>query len=291
MFHFSSIFFKKEVFSVILKRYLLFSMPEKDNPTPETTSEKRKEVTNSTHNALTGLLFMILTPLIGQEHVENLKQGSSNPENAKNPLLLFLNRIASIFGFGDEKKSPPDTSSVPLNSPDAIVTEVKRYAVGDGKISPEIKDFLRHNFIWPVQGQSPSSAGVTSTYHDHRDRKTGPDVHAGCDIVSTKSDKTPVIVAMHSGRVTRLKKGGVKGGPVNLVEIDHGNGYKTIYKHLAEDSILAKLNVGDSVNRGDPIGVMGNTGHVHGPSGIHLHLDLISPENIKLPAEKIWNLS
>jgi murein DD-endopeptidase MepM/ murein hydrolase activator NlpD len=56
------------------------------------------------------------------------------------------------------------------------------------------------------------------------------------------------------------------------VQIDHGNGYQTIYGHLSSKSV----NVGDHVNSGQVIGKSGATGNVDGP---HLHFEVRKGKN------------
>ena len=54
----------------------------------------------------------------------------------------------------------------------------------------------------------------------------------------------------------------------NLLVVDHGNGWQTLYAHL--NSI--NVGCGQSVNQGQAIGGLGNTGN---SSGAHLHFEMI----------------
>jgi len=55
------------------------------------------------------------------------------------------------------------------------------------------------------------------------------------------------------------------------VIIDHGNGVKTLYGHHSR----LLVSVGEYVEAGQTIGLMGNTGKVRGRTGIHLHFEII----------------
>lgn len=63
---------------------------------------------------------------------------------------------------------------------------------------------------------------------------------------------------------------GWSGGYGNVIEIDHGNGLVTLYAH----NRALYVKDGDSVKRGQVIAEMGNTGLVHGPTGIHVHFEV-----------------
>lgn len=85
--------------------------------------------------------------------------------------------------------------------------------------------------------------------------------HPGMDIDGEKGD---LVVAPANGTIV---KAGWQGGYGNLIEIDHGNGLKTRYGHLSKIDI----QVGDSVQRSQQIGMVGSTGRSTGP---HLHYEL-----------------
>ena len=102
-------------------------------------------------------------------------------------------------------------------------------------------------------------------YHSRR-------FHAGMDFTApTGTD----IYATGNGRVLSA---GWQQGYGNCVEIDHGFGYVTLYGHMHSISV----NAGQTVNRGEVIGLVGNTGKSTGP---HLHYEvhykgeIMNPQN------------
>jgi len=60
--------------------------------------------------------------------------------------------------------------------------------------------------------------------------------------------------------------------------IDHNNGYRSIYAHLAS----IKVSAGQVVESGQKIGVMGTTGS---STGIHLHFELYKNGSLVNPAK------
>ncbi len=60
-----------------------------------------------------------------------------------------------------------------------------------------------------------------------------------------------------------------------FVSVEHPNGTKTRYAHLAKTLVKP----GDYVSRGEELGLMGNTGNTHGPTGCHLHFEVYGAKN------------
>jgi murein DD-endopeptidase MepM/ murein hydrolase activator NlpD len=95
--------------------------------------------------------------------------------------------------------------------------------------------------------------------------------HAGQDFAGGM--QTPIL-ATAPGVVAFV---GQRTGYGNVVEIDHGSGFKTRYAHLAG----AAVAVGQSVKAGDRIGAMGSTGRSTGP---HLHYEVWRNGRVEDPA-------
>lgn len=87
--------------------------------------------------------------------------------------------------------------------------------------------------------------------------------HSGIDISGTGYGSP--IFAIQSGVVVKKGWGGTEG---NFVEVDHQNGYYSLYLHLAQPALV---NEGDKVIKGQTIGLMGSTGK---STGTHLHLSV-----------------
>lgn len=86
--------------------------------------------------------------------------------------------------------------------------------------------------------------------------------HKGVDLASNKGNK---IKTMAKGKVIRS---GQSSGYGILVEIDHGNGFKTRYAHLNR----AYVKKGEYVEQGDTIAEVGSSGRSTGP---HLHYEVL----------------
>ncbi len=113
-------------------------------------------------------------------------------------------------------------------------------------------------------GGGPVSSGFGWPADDHTlsGNAYGPG-HLGIDISAPEGAN---VYAAGTGVVT-MAAGGWNYGYGNVVQIDHGNGYVTVYAHLS--SIL--VSQCQTVGQGAVIGLAGNTGNSF---GAHLHFEI-----------------
>jgi len=121
----------------------------------------------------------------------------------------------------------------------------------------------RHDQRWsgpfarPLVGRQTSPFGAYRRYSDG-DRS----YHTGVDLTNRRG--TPVTAAA-AGEVVVAKLQAIHG---NAVILHHGQGVTSSYSHLREIDVA----VGDTVEAGDQLGIMGNTGQSTGP---HLHFGMV----------------
>jgi murein DD-endopeptidase MepM/ murein hydrolase activator NlpD len=110
----------------------------------------------------------------------------------------------------------------------------------------------------------PVQQGWISSYFGHRaDPFTGRSAfHRGLDFAGPAGSQ---VVAVASGVVTYSKE---RFGYGKCVEINHGNGYVTRYAH--NQRVL--VSVGDTIQKGQAIALIGSTGRSTGP---HLHFEVL----------------
>ncbi len=110
----------------------------------------------------------------------------------------------------------------------------------------------------------PVREGYISSYFGERmDPFNGEEAfHRGIDFASEAGTD---VLAVAAGIVTFA---GPREGYGYLVEINHGNGYVTRYGHAARTLV----SVGDEVERGQAVAIVGSTGRSTGP---HVHFEVV----------------
>jgi murein DD-endopeptidase MepM/ murein hydrolase activator NlpD len=123
-------------------------------------------------------------------------------------------------------------------------------------------------------GQPVQSGWLSSLFGFRTDPLTGKrEFHEGLDFSAKPG--TP-ISAVATGIVTWS---GPRAGYGNLVEINHGSGNITRYAHNSKNLV----DVGDKVNKGEVIAIMGSSGR---STGTHVHFEvlrngvLVNPLNV-----------
>jgi murein DD-endopeptidase MepM/ murein hydrolase activator NlpD len=114
------------------------------------------------------------------------------------------------------------------------------------------------NFTWPT----PGITRITSYWGDGRG-------HKGLDIASSGCYGKP-IVAADSGKVIMAGWGNYGtgyGGYGNVVAINHGGGYSTLYGHCSSVAV----STGQFVQKGQVIAYIGSSGQ---STGAHLHFEI-----------------
>lgn len=112
-------------------------------------------------------------------------------------------------------------------------------------------------------GRPVAEGYVSSAFGERMDPFNGEEAfHKGVDFAASAGAS---VLSVAAGVVTWA---GVREGFGNLVEIAHGNGLVTRYAHNSRTLV----NVGDKVERGQAIAVVGSTGRSTGP---HVHFEVL----------------
>lgn len=178
-------------------------------------------------------------------------------------------------GYTDEELSVQDT----MIDPETNAAESEQVAQ---ILSPITNEKLWDGtFSFPVLGSlSDNSMGFSSYFGNRRSYNGGQyfGFHGGLDFLVVVADLG--IYAPAPGRVVYVDTMNIRG---NTVFIDHGQGIYSGYAHMQEFNV----NVGDYVETGQIIGLIGKTGRVTGP---HLHWDIFVNGNAVDPFDWIDNI-
>lgn len=137
---------------------------------------------------------------------------------------------------------------------DALQSEIARIC---RELSTNDSPYVGGELAWPVPGyykiSSPYGPRSFDGFH------TGMDIAGGGIYGKT-------VVAANDGKVIFINTTG-RGPYGNYITIDHGGGIATLYAHLSSFS----CSYGQTVTKGQTIGLVGSTGFSTGP---HLHFEV-----------------
>ena len=113
------------------------------------------------------------------------------------------------------------------------------------------------------EGRPVANGFISSYFGERADPFDGREAfHKGVDFAGVPGSNVTSVAA---GIVTWA---GERSGYGKLVEINHGDGFVTRYAHNERTLV----NVGETVKRGEPVALMGSTGHSTGP---HVHFEVL----------------
>ncbi len=154
-----------------------------------------------------------------------------------------------VFIDGEEQ-SREVTSSVMISEP---VTEIITVGTAYNAAQAQQKENAhKAGFAFPL----PSGTWQVSAYYgDGRNHRA----------IDLRAPRGTAITSVLAGRVAYA---GWRGGYGYCVEIDHGNGIRTLYAHASKLCV----SVGKTVSKGELIALVGTTGY---STGNHLHFEVI----------------
>ena len=118
-----------------------------------------------------------------------------------------------------------------------------------------------HAEVFPT-GRPVNKGWISSVFGWRNDPITGKRAfHEGIDFAGRANSE---VVAVAAGVVVWSGK---RWGFGNTVEVNHGNGYSTLYAHNEKNLV----KVGDTVQKGQVLALLGSTGRSNGP---HVHFEV-----------------
>jgi len=176
----------------------------------------------------------LAAPLVNGQNLNIPFKAESTIGRAQNSVITTGRTPSATL---TEKDKLLDTKT-PIVVTSAVTNSCSNGATGSG------------TFVWPTDNHFLSG-------NDYGDGHPGIDIAAG--------EGAPVYAA-DSGVVTAM--GNDESVYGNVIQLDHGNGYITVYAHLS----VIGVSMCQSVDAGQRIGSAGNTGNSRGP---HLHFEII----------------
>lgn len=166
-------------------------------------------------------------------------------------------------GLGDGDAGP--AQDIPLSAVNSDLQVLEQRFAASGRQLSVLESLLFDHQL--EQNAVPSrmpirNSYVTSGFGTRADPfGRGAATHKGMDFHARVGDP---VTAVAEGVVSFS---GVKGGYGNVVEVDHGNGYKTLYAHNSRLSVRE----GDLVRVGQEVAKAGSTGR---STGAHVHFEV-----------------
>ena len=191
--------------------------------------------------------WLYVSTASGEGFVSSALVGAGTDES---PATVEPTETAPVESAAPSATAPASSVAPAATAPAPTATESAAPSAGVGS----------GTFLFPVSGRISQDYGCSSLPFYPIDPNLGCPFHDALDIAAPEG--TPII-ASDGGTVTFA--GWCDCGLGFYVEIDHGDGYTTIYGHMASQPYVA---TGQTVSQGETIGPVGSTGFSTGP---HTH--------------------
>jgi murein DD-endopeptidase MepM/ murein hydrolase activator NlpD len=197
------------------------------------------------------------------------------PQNVREAGIGGVNRYSQLEGFKN--------SELVINTNRRLDSIAKRMYV-QSKSYDEVVDMAKNKeemlasipAIQPVPNKNLRRMASGYGYRIHPIYKVRK-MHWGMDFSAPTGTE---IFATGDGKVKRIISS--RRGYGNHIVIDHGYGYETLYGHMSQIDVRR----GQKLNRGDVIGLVGNTGTSSAP---HLHYEVWKDDQKINPANYYFN--
>lgn len=183
--------------------------------------------------------------------VDANNDGKSDPWDLEDSVFSAAN-LLNDNGFSTDKRRAIRS----YNHSDRYVADVLHYAELFKSTQGAIPPVSSGTFTRPAIGPITSDYGPRWGSFHH-----GVDIGRGAEVVP--------IVAAADGTVSRSYYSSSYGETIFIEHIINGERWETVYAHMASGS--RRVQVGEKVQKGQIIGIMGTTGR---STGIHLHFEI-----------------
>lgn len=189
---------------------------------------------------------------IGLEETKSLlKSYAEEKTDKQKKLTASLNRLVGYKEtLQKDAAALKEMEKQAVEQADQLTVFIQNLKLADTYIGGEM--------VWPVPGYFDISSPFGERIHPITKVYSK---HTGVDIVAAMG--VP-IAAAQTGTVVFADWFGTYG---KAIIIDHGGGLTTLYGHCSEITVM----VGNTVKKGDTIGLIGSTGYSTGP---HLHFEV-----------------
>ena len=202
-------------------------------------------------------------------NTENTESASTemgkSVEEAKNE----INATNSTNASNTEKQSNTSntTNKIAINTSNITNTNANKQTSPSKQANAKaetVETKKELSFSMPVEGEISKDFAKDSLVYSETLKEWV--THMGIDI---KAEKTTVVKAAESGSIKSIKNDPRYG---LTVVIDHGDGYQTIYANLLTSEFVVE---GETVEKGQSIGTVGNTAVFEIADEPHLHFEIL----------------